>query len=601
MNNRKNPCNINQRKWGDILCEPIYIPLNQRSYKWENAHLKNFMDDIIYIFEENRYNYLMGTIIIYKDVDGNDYIYDGQQRLISIAILLYILCSFCDVDNKIFMRVNINNPNILNDFHKELLEQEKFESIPKIHCINKDDMLALSYSFNNKPMVTKYFIKNTYDFIGCDDYFIPSKKYDCICGVSYKQRASFIKHIKLNHTYINNADKSFIYNAYDYIYTYITDKYDITKDKTSILNLINFIWNDTQINYCKCDDSEYVSRLFEWNNNRGKVLSVLDIIKNRIIIKISQKNRNVFYEQWEYWKNKKSSHNKQYAENLFMCSINICLNTFTNNNLESKFSMLLKTFSDNIYSTMIKLFNTMKSVENLYNTLLNNSFGVLFTLHSKVFDLRWDVFTYIIVPYYFYNGKKSNLIENIVQFYLRNICIKKLPKFNVFSHTESHIIKLINNKNYNFYENIKICMIKYNETNLCIKNFTERINITNLHVIKIIFLFIEIKKQNKGFKIPDNYSLEHIIPQQNNNIIPKENINNIGNLTLLEFENSNNGHKGNSSLQNINYILKVKSYSNSCFKTTNELPEKYKQFDNNSILDRSITIKNEINKYTLIK
>ena len=600
MQNRKNPCNINQRRWGDMLSEPVYIPLNQRSYKWDTCQLKNFMDDMFSMFEENKYNYLMGTVIIYKDIDGHDYIYDGQQRLISIAILLYILCGFCDTDHKYFMRINLNNPIGLTDLHKELLEIENVESIPKIYCINKEDMAALIHSFNNKYIVTKKFIKNTCDFNYCEDYFISNSKYECICGATYKMRSGFIKHLRLKHKYINDKDKSQIYTAHDYIYTYIIHKYDIENDKSKILNFINFIWNDTQINYCKCDDPEYVSRLFEWNNNRGKTLKILDIIKNRIIIRIKPINREIFYEQWELWKNKKSAFNKNYAEILFMCGIDIYLKKFDKNNLESKFSILLKKVSGDIHLEMNKLFRIMKDVENLYNKLMKHKFGILFTICPKVFTLNLDIFRYIIVPYYFYDNKKSDLIENIIQFSIRLSCVEKLPKFNVFLHLENHITNLINNNKYNFYEKIKKYIIKYIDTNIDKTYFDKNFAVSNLRMVKVIFMFIEIKRQNKGFIIPDNYSLEHIIPQKNNKNISTKVINNIGNLTLLESENSENGHKGNSSLHNINYNLKITSYSNSYFKITNELSEKYLTFDESSVVKRSVNIKKEINIYTFI-
>ena len=57
-------------------------------------------------------------------------------------------------------------------------------------------------------------------------------------------------------------------------------------------------------------------------------------------------------------------------------------------------------------------------------------------------------------------------------------------------------------------------------------------------------------------------------------------MNNIGNLTLIEGKNSDNGHKGNSSLGSKSYVKKKKSYEQSSSKVTRNVAEKYETFDN---------------------
>ena len=66
---------------------PLAIPAYQRNYCWEERHIQTLLDDMRYANREKPY--LMGTIILNSSSDKSGYdIVDGQQRLVSLAILL---------------------------------------------------------------------------------------------------------------------------------------------------------------------------------------------------------------------------------------------------------------------------------------------------------------------------------------------------------------------------------------------------------------------------------------------------------------------------------------------------------------------------------
>ena len=75
-------------------------------------------------------------------------------------------------------------------------------------------------------------------------------------------------------------------------------------------------------------------------------------------------------------------------------------------------------------------------------------------------------------------------------------------------------------------------------------------------------------------------------------------MNNIGNLTLIEGKNSDNGHKGNSSLGSKSYVKKKKSYDESSSMITRKITEKYETFEEKDIIERNKCIISELNKYT---
>lgn len=67
----------------------LKIPEYQRPYKWERRHIRNLFYDIREAIERNMKEYRIGSIILHNKDDKNTDIVDGQQRLISISLLMY--------------------------------------------------------------------------------------------------------------------------------------------------------------------------------------------------------------------------------------------------------------------------------------------------------------------------------------------------------------------------------------------------------------------------------------------------------------------------------------------------------------------------------
>lgn len=73
---------------------------------------------------------------------------------------------------------------------------------------------------------------------------------------------------------------------------------------------------------------------------------------------------------------------------------------------------------------------------------------------------------------------------------------------------------------------------------------------------------------------------------------------NIGNLTLLEGKNSQNGHKGNSSMGAKTYDKKIESYKGSSSKITRTIVDNYNAFTEETIITRNNQIIELLNDYT---
>ena len=73
-----------------VLQQPLSIPNYQRIYCWEEQHVKCLLEDVfnhLETYKKNEVPYRLGTIILHHH-DGKYDIIDGQQRLITLSLLL---------------------------------------------------------------------------------------------------------------------------------------------------------------------------------------------------------------------------------------------------------------------------------------------------------------------------------------------------------------------------------------------------------------------------------------------------------------------------------------------------------------------------------
>lgn len=100
----------------------LAIPDYQRPYKWTKRNINELLIDISKAIEEGQkygdsYKYRIGTILIHNSQDGKSYIVDGQQRILSIALVcLYLFPSFrSDLTNHCFTD-DVSKQNIRDNY-----------------------------------------------------------------------------------------------------------------------------------------------------------------------------------------------------------------------------------------------------------------------------------------------------------------------------------------------------------------------------------------------------------------------------------------------------------------------------------------------------
>lgn len=108
---------------------PLTIPPYQRAYEWKTYHVKNLLDDT-YKASLKKKPYRMGTIILHQTMEKEDgpevyEIVDGQQRLLTLTILLNCLCDFSEnIRNQELTLLNSSFDNIKSFFYIKNTKKE---------------------------------------------------------------------------------------------------------------------------------------------------------------------------------------------------------------------------------------------------------------------------------------------------------------------------------------------------------------------------------------------------------------------------------------------------------------------------------------------
>lgn len=378
--------------------------MNQREYSWEDKEIKKFTYDIFKIYEEDKYVEKMGSIIN-LNYNNTNYIYDGQQRTLTIILILNVISCICKkLKNKISQILTIDTDlDDLTSEQKKIKDECNVNIIPKIYCINPFDMKGLVNIFNDNINVWIKYIDNLDKIKSFEEY----EEYVCNkCKSKILRKSNFIKHIKTEHNFLPPDKSTKLYNAFISIYSYFSlKKYDESK----LVNLYKFILHDIDIQYYDCNNPEYVSRIFDWENNRGKAVENLDIIKNPILVNIEDNKKKEIYDEWETLKHKTNKIYKNFGQKIFDIAIQLYNNKIERKlDLEELFKPII--YSKNTYNEINKFFNIVKKLFEIMDKICKDKFGRLINKNKNC--LTWEAYNWCFLPIFY---KIDNIDENLIK------------------------------------------------------------------------------------------------------------------------------------------------------------------------------------------
>jgi len=139
-----------------LLTPNLQIPEYQRPYKWTEKNVNQLINDILSHKNSNKSSYRLGTVVIHEDKNNQLNIVDGQQRTITLTLIIYALIKnkkLVNIKELSDFNTNLINLSFLNDISKANI-QINYKAIERrINEFDKSDGSAISYLFNNCELV----------------------------------------------------------------------------------------------------------------------------------------------------------------------------------------------------------------------------------------------------------------------------------------------------------------------------------------------------------------------------------------------------------------------------------------------------------------
>lgn len=226
-----------------LFGERIYtIPDYQRGYIWDTQQLAEFWEDLSNINDIPHY---MGVLSLKENENNMFEVIDGQQRLTTCIILIQAIIEFAGNNNFI----KTNNKIIFSEYESDSVENIKSKFL---------------YENNISTNKRKY-------------------KFKYICD---KESALYFNHIILGEPDAPELQKTLYTNKLENAKLFFIDRLKELYDKdneTGIKNVYNKLVNKLKFNEFIIEKDFDINVVFESMNNRGKKLSTLELLKNRLL------------------------------------------------------------------------------------------------------------------------------------------------------------------------------------------------------------------------------------------------------------------------------------------------------------------------------
>jgi hypothetical protein len=611
-----------------LLKSNIHIPPGQRGYEWTDENIQSFFTDLLSYKNNGILNYYLGSMLIL--VGKKRFLWDGQQRTITINIILKAIIKFLKKtsDKETLKQYNVSIKNIefllyqdkIDDDESSDSDEDKIETSEELIdddyiIINKKKYitrLSICLEHNVDNLAYKHIMYDKFKLI--DELFVNVEdeklnKYKCLnCGSIiantelHLKSCKNIKNKQLNEIYKEYYHKSLIYKSFIKCYEEVAkcfDEFESVKDRQDIIDLLT-IHSDVSIN--EFTNFTEATRAFNLENRRGKSIENSSFYRCILMTSCSNLNEeqmatiNSNIKKLDERQNTLKYFNLE-EEQIFITAGRIYVNNYEDINILSIFENKsnCNTFDPNEFLTILhKIYNDLDKV------YLNNFYVRLL---SMIGCIEKETIYHLLIPV-LYSSKKLLSEHVIIKLYTYNLImninqtnrhfniqqtVKKLLIFGdqINKMVESSKIEPIFDALFPANMDDELDILEENIKNLSFKK--------NKTTIKKILYLLNYHKSNTTWKDATDIDIEHIIPQNNNDIDEKD-LHNIGNLTLLSGKtNKTTNVKGNKALSNLNYNKKLIAYKDSGIHITTDIANKYPlKFTKTEINIRSTEIAKEI-------
>ena len=502
------------------------IPPYQREYSWKEEQWESLFNDIY----ENETGYFLGSIICISSETNELDVIDGQQRLTTLSILLLSLYKTLNEHYNYFSNEKHLTKKFLS-LEEYFLDEDNLRISLSIQNNNEEDYSYLAWMILDKPS-------------------IPPKNY--------------------GNRRIAKAFK------------YFSERIELETaeccmdDKIKLLFLLLDKISSSLIVKINTRDASSAFILFESINNRGMILTPIDLIKNTLISKLSnnQKPATVINNEWQEVIKNINDYESQVR------FLRHYYNIFSNLN-EYKFkvkcdevnkatkSSLIKIYSEIIKNNGSDLIQDLIYKSNIYNNFINPRGIDEYGIYAKYKDSLENLNRIGAIPanallLYLFEYHKDKDLSDILTFLEKWFIIRHVtntPSTNKLDGIFIDMIKLLDNKG-TLDDVMKSLLAELPEAEI-IKNklMTSNIYEFSSNLTKCLLIHIErslstkesmkdywaLNTSNEGKQPHPVWTVEHIYPRT-----PKENDvdkeceslkDTLGNLTITAY----NGNLSNRS------------------------------------------------------
>ncbi|MGD8457230.1 MAG: DUF262 domain-containing HNH endonuclease family protein [Anaerolineales bacterium] len=488
------------------------IPVFQRNYLWDDDNWKKIWEDIVSLFdkEAENLNHFIGPFVFISHAAPSaittHLIIDGQQRLITITLLL---CALRDISDKLDLS------NLSQAIDRRLsFKDTKGKDIPKI----------IPRTFDRKTLKS----------------FIFSKP-DEIDETSKLSKAYIFFYTQIEELLIENED---------------IEEYDVLND------LFKIITKHLELVEINLDQNDNPSRIYASLNFEGKKLTDADLVRNYVFMQIDIDNHDEFNSQiWLPFEElflEDNAVNNNWLEDFYYRYLIYQQGYFTRKTLYTEFTKFIDSklsSIENLYSNAEELIKDFKRIADYFLRIKRSD--------DKDQDIKYSLEKFNML-------RADTAIPLLISLYNRLENPKANNKINksVFSEfllmTEGYLIRRsimgLRTRGYGLefaeaIDNSKTIedLTKFYKSNGWPSDSDIKEELISLRIYekerkkaKLILSEIERSFKHKEKVVLDDLTLEHIFPQSASNNwvdmwgpIPQEKketlIQTLGNLTLTGY------------------------------------------------------------------